>query len=224
MEETEEGTLLSPVCRHKHFPNAGTSSHQVTAHQVQDTMRCRELAQGEPIPSRRVVLNIYSKSQCFHCYHRRSLILFSNVSMGDEHFQLCSHVQSPAAQARPASHFSMRDSSCSCRDVIWEEGVRCHSKAQLGLHFKPKHFRVSAALPPTLVAALPTHRRELCQGNVGLLSRTRLADSCLAATPGAELSTALTARQQKEPGSGNFLPWYWAETPQSCPGKSAQNP
>lgn len=34
----------------------------------------------------------------------------------------------------------MRDSSCSCRDVIWEEGVRCHSKAQLGLHFKPKHF------------------------------------------------------------------------------------
>lgn len=82
MEETEEGTLLSLVCRHKHFPNTGTSSHQATAHQVQDSMRCRELAQGEPIPSGSVVPNIYSKSQCFHCSHRRSLILFSNVSVG----------------------------------------------------------------------------------------------------------------------------------------------
>lgn len=31
----------------------------------------------------------------------------------------------------------MRDSSCSCRDAIWEEGVKCYSKAHLGPQAAP---------------------------------------------------------------------------------------
>lgn len=52
---------------------------------------------------------------------------------GEYHFQLCAQVQRP----RPAPHFSMRDSSCSCRDIIWEGRVRHYSKVWLGLLAAP---------------------------------------------------------------------------------------
>lgn len=53
-ETTEEqtsvgnGTLLSLVCRHQHSPNTRTSSYQATAHQVQDSIRCRKLHRTVP--------------------------------------------------------------------------------------------------------------------------------------------------------------------------------
>lgn len=53
--------------------------------------------------------------------------------MADKHFQLCLQVPRP----RVTPHFSMRDSSCSCRDVIWEQRVRYYSKVWLGLLAAP---------------------------------------------------------------------------------------
>lgn len=122
-----------------------------------------------------------------------SVCLEKNFSVADEkHFQLFSQIQ----RRRPAPHFSMRASSCSCRDVIWEKGARHYRKARPGL--------------PTVPA----------QALLCFCGSSTYASGCFAYTwQNSALPTGEAAQQ--EPRSGNLLPWYLVETQKSCPGKKS---
>lgn len=109
-----------------------------------------------------------------------------------KHFQLFSQIQRP----RPAPHFSMRASSCSCRDVIWEKGARHYRKARLGLPVAPAQALLCFCRSSTYTSGCFAHTWQ-----------------------NSALPTGEAAQQESR--RGNLLPCYLVETPKSCPGKKS---
>lgn len=127
---------------------------------------------------------------------------------GDHHFQLCSQ------RPRPTPHFSMRDSSCSCRDAIWEEGVIRYSKAHLGLRAAPALLCSCTSSIHTSgcsVCALPGAVLGLLWDRIGTAHRDlRVRTSCLGfwleqSCPGRKSATTLQPLPSLYMGASRFV-------------------
>lgn len=113
-----------------------------------------------------------------------------------------SRVQRP----RAVPHFSMRDSSCSCRDIIWE-GAKHYSEAWLGL-------LAASAQALLCLCGSSTYTKRLCFACTG---QGAVSGHLWGRTEHRPQDQAV----QQGPGSGNLLLWYLVETLQSSSGRKS---